>query len=159
MENSFLNGIISSALAAQDAQESGNFSESSFGGITEKDGYVGEMVKASLAIFEAKKPADYGQKFDSDVTVVLTSMEANVSGTNLELDYDADNAAVFESVQDIIDFASEMTELDLSGAEASCNSSEVVINKETEYGPAKISMTIEAYKPVPLNSVLNLPSA
>lgn len=154
MENSFLNGIISSALAAQDAQDSGNFSESNFGGITEKDGYVGEMVKASLAIFETATPTNYSNAFNEDYIVVLTSARANVSGTELDLDYSEET---FESVQGIIDYASNLTELDLTGAQAYYTDGEVVIKKDTEYGPAEIFMNIEAYKPVPINDVLRLP--
>lgn len=156
--NSFLNGIISSALAAQEQQESfdaGNVSEGSFSGITEKDGYVGEMVKASLAIFEAKKPADYGKAFGNEYAVIVNSLSVNVAGTDLDVSVDAEP---IDSIKDLIQYIEDESGLELDKVVATYGSdNKIHMEQDSEYGPVKIEVGVDAYKTVEANEVLGLP--
>ena len=161
MENSFLNGIISSALAAQDQQETlnsdSNMSESQFSGITEKDGYVGEMVKASLAIFEAKKPADYDKAFDKNYIVVINSLSATVADTDLEVEFDADP---IDSIKDLLNYIEDRSGLELDSAMVTFGSdNKIHISQDSEYGPVNIEVGVDAYQSVEPNKVLMLPNS
>lgn len=161
MEKSFLNGIISSALAAQEQQasyDSGNVSESAqFSGITEKDGYVGEMVKASLAIFEAKTtPADYAKAFAKDYIVMITSLSVVVAGTPIDSEFE--ESTVINSIQDLLDIISGDTGLSMDNAHIIFADGKVRIDTDSEYGEVKIEAGIEVYQAVEVNKVLQLPT-
>ena len=159
MEQSFLNSIVSSALSAQEQQQSMTESKeaSNFSGITEKDGYVGEMVKASLAIFEAKTPADYSKAFPEDVIVIINSLSVAVAGTPIDLESELNS---IDSIQQLIDFISEETGVDLSGIQAVYGSdNKIHMEHDSEYGKMTIEVGVEAYKAVDTNTILGLPRA
>lgn len=157
MNNSFLNGIISSALAAQDAQY--GISESSsegshFSGITEKDGYVGEMVKASLAILESQPTTDYSRKFGSKYTVIMESLYITVRNTPLDIAFESQS---IDSVQEIIDFVEDYLGVSLDSAKIYYGSdSKMHIESDSEYGRVHAYIGIDAYQEVPANEILRL---
>lgn len=158
MDNSFLNDIAKAALAAAETQDSYT-SESSnqpvLSGITEKDGYVGEMVKASLQIFESVKPADYSKKFSSEYTVILSSLSVKVADTDMDITVEA---IQLESIRDLLTYIENQLDLDLSDAEGYFGSdNKIHMQKQSEYGLVNIEASVDAYVEVPANKVLNLP--
>lgn len=160
-ENSFLNSIIGAALAAQDQQEaseSGNISESSFSGISEKDGYVGEMVKASLSLFEeVRQTKDYSKKFDSKYVVLIESLAVNVAGTSMPTNFDADPV---DSIEELISYVSDAAEIDLDQEKISISfgsDNKIHMEQQSEYGLISIKVGVNAYEEVDANKVLMLP--
>lgn len=157
-ENSFLNGIIGAALAAQEQQDSQNFEESAFSGISESDGYVGEVVKASLSLFEDTRSAkDYSKKFNSKYIVILESLAVTVAGTSMPTNFDADP---IDSIEDLISYISDAAEidLDLEKLEISFGSdNKIHMEQPSEYGQIVIKVGVNAYEEIEANKVLMLP--
>jgi hypothetical protein len=164
MKDSFLNSIVSSALSAQDQQysqdsSSMNEDESSYlSGITEKDGYVGEMVKQTLALFEtSSSPKDYRKKFDSKYTVVVESLSVMVSNTSMPTNVEEDSV---ESIADLAAYVSNAAEIDLDLDKLKVtygSNNKIHMEQESEYGPIKIEVGVSAYEEVDANTVLKLP--
>lgn len=161
MEKSFLNGIISQALAAQDQQASydmNDVSEAQFSGITEKDGYVGEMVKQSLAIMEAKTtPADYAKPFSDEYVVIVNSLNVVVAGT--QIDSELEESTAINSIQDLLDLISGGTGLSMDNAHIIFADGKVRIDTDSEYGKVEVEANIDAYQIVDPNTALGLPLA
>lgn len=157
MDNSFMKDIVSLALNAQDAQNSVSESSNSepISGITERDGYVGEMVKASLSIFESRKPSDYGKEFPKDYMVILNSLKVLVAGTDMEIIV---QAIPLESIQELITYVENQLDLDLKNIEAYFGSdNKIHMEQDSNYGRVEIIAGVDVYKPIPENDVLQLP--
>ena len=160
-ENSFLGGIIGAALAAQDQQEqldSGNVSESHFSGISEKDGYIGEMVKASLSLFEeVRSSKDYQKKFDSKYTVLIETLAVSVAGTSMPTNFDADPV---QSIEDLISYVSNAADIDLDPEKIEVyfgSDGKIHMDQDSEYGLISIKVGVNAYEEIEANKVLMLP--
>ena len=157
MKDSFLNSIVSSALIAQDAQESNSASESiatPMSGVSERDGYVGEMVKASLALFEDSTP-DLSRKFPSEYVAVINSLEVWVAQTQLDIEFDSDFC---DSIQDLLDKISDIASLDFSEPEIFYSSDKKVhILDSSPYGKVHAIVGLELYQTIDTNSILKLP--
>ena len=157
MNKSFLENIVGSALAAQESQETNSFDSSSgsFSGITEKDGYVGEMVKASLAIFEAKTPKDYGTPFPDNYIVLLDSLKVVVGGTDMEMIVES---IPLESIQELIAYIENQLDLNLDSIEAYYGSdNKIHMQQDSDYGLVEIEAGVSAYQEVEANKILGLP--
>lgn len=158
MENSFLNSIISSALSAQDAQyssESGS-SYAAESSITDRDGYVGEMVKASLAIMEDRKPIDYSTPFDSNCIVLLNSLSVTIQGTDMEVHVEPTS---LDSLEELIHYVEEQISLDLDKIQAYYmkDTDKVYMTQDSEYGTVEVIAKIEVYQKTDTNKTLRLP--
>lgn len=160
-DNNFMTSIISSALAAQDAQEAMTTSESSeiqFSGITEKDGYVGEMVKASLAAMNASessyKTGDPDQRWDESYTVIISYLVASVAGT--EVDTDLSESATYQSLREIIDFIADNIGVNLDDVELDLDGNALHIEAVSDYGKVHVEAGLEAYKHIDVSQIIRL---
>lgn len=156
MENSFLDGIISGALAAQEACDSGQIFESTSSGSFDKDGYVGEMVRS---FFEAETTVDYSRSFGKDMIVMLTSLDAKASGASITFDY---ANKTIDSIEDLIFLISSKTGIGAIKENTSVfldDSQKInIIFKGTEYGDVVFKIGVDIYQEIKdKNSVLNLP--
>lgn len=157
MKDTYLENLIGSALSAQEQQtvyEAEEVGSSKFSAITEKDGYIGEMVKASLNLFSSESQ-DFSRKFPAENIVILNSLDVEVAGTPLDVEFDLES---FKSVRSILDYV-----LNISGLEKVNEFSVYWSNKKihfefnTSYGEAKAIVGVDVYREVDPNSVLELP--
>lgn len=160
-DNNFMTSIISASLAAQDAQEAYSASESSevqFSGITEKDGYVGEMVKASLAAMNASegayKSSDPDQRWDDSYTVIISYLVASVAGT--EVDTDLSESATYQSLREIMDFISDNIGVTLDDAKLEIDGNALYIEAQSDYGKVHVEAGLEAYKHVDISQIIRI---
>lgn len=157
MKDSFLESIVSSALEAQNVQSSTDSETQKFSAITERDGYVGEMVKASLALFEAKE-ADFTKKFPSDYMIITDTLSVKIGGSAVATDIEPQSMA---SIQDIFDWVLESA--DLSKSEVKNISTyygsdkKVHFEFDSDYGKGDAIVGLDAYQEVDVNTVLTLP--
>jgi hypothetical protein len=164
VKDNFLTGIVSSALSAQEQQYSQDGSsineeqESRLSGITEKDGYVGEMVKQTLALFEdSDSPKDYRKKFDSKYTVVVDSLSVKVADTDMPTNIEYDSVDSIASLAAYVSNAAEI-DLDVDKLKATYGSdNKIHMEQDSEYGLIKIEVSVTAYEEVEANTVLKLP--
>lgn len=157
-DNSFLMGVVSQALAAQEEQAkfeaTGETSAQTSG--TDNDGYVGDMVRKSLLLLESNQAVSLDTKFPADYIVLVNDIVVNVGKAMLRVPLESSESVY--SLRDITDIIERSVNIYFQTPKVYFGKDKQIhIEEKIETDEVTANVDVAVYQKLDANKILRLP--